>query len=493
MMDTRGEIEAISRAGQQTPLPEFQTEERLDDPQAVTGENASARVGNRSAQIYGTDGPLPSESSPGIAGSTVAREPEAAAVSHRDAAASPPLGAVEAGAARVMTVAELGPTDQIEIQGRGDIDGDQEVVVVTVAPEYRDQLVKIADQFHRSEGGITVRLEPSAGFPIDWEGRWDTSAECKRAGSGEILDSMAALTTQIEGQARRWFIHHRADGTISWPALATSMARLCTRAVDLSREERDTVFNHLAEHYRELGIEPPSPGEKSPGEAYDLALLGRIAHIDESDNVWLFAKAETVDGRAWPLFRATDSNHLAAFAIPTIGRLQNHQLWGSRSVPDPSGNEALLERLETTQRDLLHLHEQRAGSQFSKRNRERIQAGVETLEGIATLLKQARGEAAGLANDLKGMIATDETDPDDDAGRANDGGSTESREAPATDGGSPEVATDGVEALKTHQRQFSRQITLKAADALEDGVDRARQQRRKPSRARDIFGAKARA
>jgi len=254
----------------------------------------------------------------------------------------------------------------------------------------------------------TAADEPRA--LVDWTGNFSVDAEC-RAAAPEALPLMAGLTVLSGASQIRLWVHHRAaDGAVSWPALAASMADLIGRAHDLTPEQIGEGYDHLAAHYRELGIDPPEARPHTEGECYDLALAGRCALLD-GDTELMYSRSETIDGVVVPVFRDIATGAEVAFAPPADGRFTDSALWGQRQLPQkPVGLEAVLERLARTQEALVEVHEQRAGAEFSRRNRDRIVNLATTLDSIGRSLLAVRKQCVTASGQLRALVESAEAD-----------------------------------------------------------------------------------
>lgn len=265
------------------------------------------------------------------------------------------------------------------------------------------------------------------GLAVDWSGLYDLRSECSAA-SPEQLDAMAAIVLTRPASSgrsvevvRMWPHHRAADGTVSWLALAASMGDLISRAHDLTAEELAAAYNHLEAHYIELGVEPPEPRPHTEGEAFDVALSGRCAFI-EGERAFLFVRSEDRGGVTVPVFRCTTNGEEVAFSPPAEGRFTNHTLWGQRQLPArPEGIEAVLERLAVAQEQILALHEQRAGQEFSRRNRQAIQQLAASLEGIGKSLAVTRKQCLTAAASLRALVSEGQDGGENDRSLNGDG------------------------------------------------------------------------
>lgn len=255
------------------------------------------------------------------------------------------------------------------------------------------------------------RETPKQEFPIEWERDFDVAAEFKAATGEAVRSAMTALTIDL-GESKRFLLpHHHADGHLSWRALATQMARLLTEPMNLTPEQCTAAYEHIAEHYRALGIEPPEAGAKTPEQAYDLALEGRMAHLDEQGNAWLFVEPVARGGAFLPGFvRCDDSKSLLVGAAPEMGRLTDHRKWGQRRKVEISRDERLLEELANNQRALKELMEQRKGAKFSKATATKVNNTADSLDELATSLRSCMKQLSAVAGELRDMVAQPEGD-----------------------------------------------------------------------------------
>lgn len=164
-------------------------------------------------------------------------------------------------------------------------------------------------------------------------------AECQAA-SPEGIRAMAALVVEEQGETpmRALFVHHHADGDVSYPALAVNMTRLLMENDELTGEQKDAIYDHLAAHYREAGIEPPPGGYATPDEVFGMALEGRTAYVDEAGYGWMFAEAVEREGRTFPGFiRVDDPKAKLILEPPADGPHADHRGWGKRKPLARSG------------------------------------------------------------------------------------------------------------------------------------------------------------
>jgi phage head maturation protease len=165
--------------------------------------------------------------------------------------------------------------------------------------------------------------------------------------------------------------HHRANGTVSESGLFACMGRLLTEGADdtLTAEDRDVIYDHLASHYRELGLDVPDAGIYTRAETFGLALNGEIAYIDEHDDAYRFVE---VVGNDAGFVRVADGQ-MALFPIPS---------------------------------------EYRKGAEFSQANRDRLDGLAETLETMAKDLNGFVRNVRKVAAQVRLMIANDNGDGD---------------------------------------------------------------------------------
>lgn len=262
----------------------------------------------------------------------------------------------------------------------GDVDGGPtETIPTKTAPAVEAKAVEAKPAEHPANRNA---------FPIEWDANWDLQAEAKAA-SPKVRAAMAAITIDgRDGSTVPVAVHHHADGRLSWRALAFAMTRLLTQPANLTREQKDQIYQHLAEHYRQLDIAPPEPGAKTPEQAYDLALDGRLALIDSAGYGWLYVEPVQKSGRLVPGFqRIDDPKALRLGHVPGVGRLNDHRHWGKRSVGELPRDEALLQELAANQRMLAEVLETREGKAISKANKEKIRAAADHMEEVAKALK----------------------------------------------------------------------------------------------------------
>ncbi len=281
-----------------------------------------------------------------------------------------------------------------------------------MSPELRAQLTALRP---------TIVVVTQADAP-DWRGIWSTEAECRGA-NPEALPLMAAATAEVNGQPVRFFVHHRAaDGALSVTGLMASMRELIGESHNLTREALGEAYDHLAAHYKELGIACPEARPHTPGECYDLALRGVVTHYHGGHH-YLFDRAEQRDingGKHFlPIFRSIETGTELAFQPPAIGRLENHELWGRRDLEAPTGNEALLQRLLDTQTQLLALNE-RVGAKFSQATRTRMAAMATGLGDAVNQMRSCVDAMETVARDINALLG----DGSDDASRSVSAGGT---------------------------------------------------------------------
>ena len=249
----------------------------------------------------------------------------------------------------------------------------------------------------------------------DWRGIWSTDVECRTA-NPDALPLMSAASVELQGQRVFVFVHHRAaDGALSVTALQACMRELIGEANDLSREALGEAYDHLAEHMRAVGIVPPEARPHTPGECYDLALRGIVTHYTGGQH-YVFDRAEERELQGvkhfLPIFRSIETGAELAFQPPNVGRLTDHNLWGRRDLPAPSGQEAILERLAATQERLLELEEQRVGAKFSRQSRERMAAAANNMSEACGQIRGLADSLETIARDLSGLLgdSSDEGD-----------------------------------------------------------------------------------
>jgi len=95
---------------------------------------------------------------------------------------------------------------------------------------------------------------------------WNAGEELKKAtGDAKKLRRMHAwVNSSADGfdpAERQWYKlpHHKGDGAqpVVWRGVAAAMARLMQGKTDIPEKDRKGVYNHLAQHYKQFGKEPP--------------------------------------------------------------------------------------------------------------------------------------------------------------------------------------------------------------------------------------------
>lgn len=95
------------------------------------------------------------------------------------------------------------------------------------------------------------------------------------------------------------FPHHNEDGTVDFEAVAKGIAALngYVKSAKLSGEEREAVYEHLAEHYREFGEEPPKLREETGGGYRGQIAIVRDAVADVALRTREVCEVRRADGR----------------------------------------------------------------------------------------------------------------------------------------------------------------------------------------------------
>ncbi len=299
------------------------------------------------------------------------------------------------------------------------------------------QIAELRRQLERMVSPTLEETEVEA-VPVEWDLPYDLEAESRAAVNDANREAMVALVVRNGLDASYVMPHHHADGRLNWKAIAASMGRLLSTPIELTAEQADAVYEHLAEHYRELGIDVPEAGAKTADQAYDLALQGRMAHIDKAGYAWLFVEAVENGGVQHPGFVRCDDD--AATLIgpqPATGRLTDHRAWGQRREVVVPRDERLLDELVRTQRQILE-HTVRVGAKFSTATRNQITRWAEQVETAARAIGEGIGGLTEAATGLRAMVSTDVSDEaagDGGSQKANDGGPKRSQVGPAN--GSP--------------------------------------------------------
>lgn len=259
-------------------------------------------------------------------------------------------------------------------------------------------------------------------FAVEWQAPWCEEAEL-RAAADAAVPLMAAVCVDRRGTTEAMLLHHHADSRLSSRALLVCMARLLTQPLDMTAEQKDAAYEHLAAHFRQLDIAPPEAGGKTAEQAYDLALEGRIAHIDAAGYGWHFVEAVEHEGRHFAGFeRIDDPQARQVLPPPGIGRLTDHRHWGKRAAVKIDRDEELLQQLADQQRRVADELERRSGAEFSKKNRARIGDAASQLENVAKSLSEAITGLSSTAETLRNMVS-DQTEESDDSGSGRSVGS----------------------------------------------------------------------
>ena len=322
-----------------------------------------------------------------------------------------------------------------------DLSGELDTLLqgTTLSPEMRSALTALRP---------TLVVVPTAVGP-DWRGIWSTEIECRGANPA-ALPLMAAASIEIRGQVVRFFVHHRsADGALSVTGLMASMRELIGDTHDMTREALGEAYDHLAEHYKELGIECPEARPHTPGECYDLALRGIITHCHAGQH-FLFDRAESrnINGQTemLPIFRSIETGQETAFQPPGIGRLTDHNLWGRRDLPTPTGQEALLERL-VEQNDRLIALQERVGAKFSQATKQRMSTIATTVGESCAQLRACADSMETVAREFTDLLG-ENTDTDRGVSPGGSNVAQVSAQAPAV-GTEPVLDDEFVRKLQT--------------------------------------------
>lgn len=275
---------------------------------------------------------------------------------------------------------------------------------------------------------------------VEWEESYDVDAEFTAAGTDEKRSAMCGLAIRNGANVTYEFPYRHADGRINWRMLAAQMARLLSGAVQLTAEQLDAAYDAMKFEYLTLGIAVPEAGAKTPDQAYDLALQGRIAHIDKAGYAWMFVEAVERDGKHYPGFvRVDDDKTTLVGPLPQPGRLTDHRQWGQRREVSVTPAEGVLEKLLQTQKEILE-HQVRVGAKFSNATRSQL---TRYADGIEAAAKSINDGIAGLneaATGLRALVQPDESDESKgvSGSHGNDGGRSTSQVRP---GGTPRQIT----------------------------------------------------
>jgi hypothetical protein len=284
-------------------------------------------------------------------------------------------------------------------------------------------------------GQLETTAEEREVVPVEWEAPYNLDAEFAGTKSHEHREAMSALVVRNGEKVSYEFPHHHADGRINWKMLAGQMARLLTLPLPLTPEQQDAAYDHLAEHYRELGVVVPEPGAKTADQAYDLALQGRMARLDKAGYAWLFVEAVEKDGTHYPGFVRIDDDAVTMIGtLPKPGRLTDSRAWGQRRELAMQRDEQLLEKLVRTQEEILDL-QVRKGAKFSNATRTHLLRHAEQVEAFAKSISEGLSGLAESAAGLRSMVSADEDEEDKSVSgsqHANVGSSGSSRAGPNT-------------------------------------------------------------
>lgn len=254
---------------------------------------------------------------------------------------------------------------------------------------------------------------PAAASPVEpevrveWERPLDLLAEVQQAGDPSKL---AALVSS-DGVGR--MIHHAADGTLNWPALAACMARVLSEA-DIPAALRDAAYRHLADHFVELGIDPPLPGIKEPGELLELALQGRTAY-PSSGTHWLYVEPAERGGEVRPVFRDVRGTQTpVAIPAPQGSDPRAWRAAGPRSAAPVGQSPTLADQIAELRRlqEELLAHHVRAGAKFSKATLSKLTALADTCDEVAAACKAAHKTLTGAVSELRQMMAVPDGEDD---------------------------------------------------------------------------------
>jgi hypothetical protein len=178
----------------------------------------------------------------------------------------------------------------------------------------------IGDRYHRNlSDAVRPRMDGTAVL-LDLRS-WDEHEQ-------DVTSHAAAISV---GDRHLLIHHHRySPDHPNVFALLACMTRLLTDAgLDIPDELRDEAYEHLATHYLELGIEPPEPGSMDEDRAYELAVEGRLAHIDDEGQAWIFAEPAEDEGCVVPGFVSVDGRALKLCMAPTWQPMDDPEYWGN--------------------------------------------------------------------------------------------------------------------------------------------------------------------
>jgi HK97 family phage prohead protease len=413
---------------------------------------------------------------PVASSSNVARRP--ADQGNRGAAPLAPTSAPSQGMVQVPVALASGIDQLLSSVGRsvGIVSGD--AAAIQHAIQMVGDLTATRGELCAADlSGITARL--AADLQVDWDGQFDPLAAVRGVDEG-TLDNMSALILMGDGSRDRRFIHHRSDGTISWPAVAASMGELITGHCNLTADVHRMAYDHLAAHYHALGIECPEYRAHTSDEAYDLALAGTLAFIDWRDggSAWLFmAPHTTPDQRTVPMFREIATGRTAEMTVPGVGRLNNPALWGQRALPDQRGMEQVLQQLAQSQQR-LEASQLRDGQPMTPAAREALN---QIAAGLSTATDALRSSADGLTQtitSLRELLGTEGTAGTEAEARTVGTFPTviaaEASAAPVVDRAQTGDGANPMDLATAANEQFSRQMVAATAPAIDQAVTNVR-------------------
>ena len=292
------------------------------------------------------------------------------------------------------------------------------------------ELRKIGRNAEPTKAESVKRQSPSVA--VEWERPYDVDAEFAAAGTDAKRSEMCGLVIRNGSSVTYEFPYRHVDGRINWRMLAAQMARLLSGAVKLTADQLDAAYDAMAGDYRKLGVAVPEPTAKTPDQAYDLALQGRIAHVDKQGRAWVFVETIERDGKHYPGFvRVDDDNATLVGPLPQPGRLTDHRQWGQRREVVTTTSEQVLEKLLQTQKEILE-HQVRVGAKFSSATRSQLMRTAEGIEAAAKSISDGINGLNDAASGLRALVQPDESDESKgvSGSNRNDGGPANSQVRP---------------------------------------------------------------
>lgn len=100
----------------------------------------------------------------------------------------------------------------------------------------------------------------------------------------ETLSRMSALVDTNSN--RYYFLHHHRDGGVNWSQLSRSMVQLFTEFTpEMTDDEREAVYKHLARHYEGFRLTPPEYLDASHLKALGSREVAKLFLHGEADDL----------------------------------------------------------------------------------------------------------------------------------------------------------------------------------------------------------------